>query len=134
MDLKGVFWRFAVAYVGLTILASIVIRLLGLSSNSGFTVAVLIGSVMWPCLEFGKRNKRYFTAQEKNVVVASFAAFNIALQGLVGIAVIPSSQMENLSIFLAIFLIFGLIHAAIIYFFVGLVKKQLVKQGVIAGE
>lgn len=65
MSVSGVLWRFLGAYVVLTICAVIALRMLGVSSSSGVNVAVLIGAVLWPCMAFGAKNKRFFTAAEK---------------------------------------------------------------------
>jgi hypothetical protein len=114
------------------IIAGIVMSHLGLKSNSGINIAILAGSTVWVCSAFAKKNRRYFSAKEKTSVVLGLIVINLCLQALFGSAALsqsPSGLNTNALIFAIGFV--GILHSIAIYFFVGLAKKPLVKQGVI---
>jgi hypothetical protein len=114
------------------IIAGIFMSHFGITSNSGINIAILAGSVFWVCGAFAKKNGRYFSAKEKTSVVLGLIVINLCLQALFGSAALsqsPSGLNTNALIFTIGFV--GILHSIAIYFFVGLARKPLVKQGVI---
>ena len=128
MSISGVLWRFLGAYVVLMVVAGVAVRLLGITSNTGLNVGILIGSVLWPCMAFGTKNKRYFTAPEKTKVVWGMIVINLLLQLLVGGAALAAEGKLSLGAFAIAMLIVGVLHSLAIAYFVGLGGKLLDKQ------
>jgi hypothetical protein len=127
MSISGVLWRFLVAYIVLMIAAAVGLRLLGVNSNSGVNTGVLIGAVLWPCIAFAMKNKRYFTSDEKPKVVWGMIAINLLLQLVVGGGALAAEGKMNVGA-LAIGLAFvGVLHSIAIYYFVGVGEKLLQK-------
>jgi len=129
MSLKGMLIRFFLVYTVLVILLSVIIP--------KAHIVVLAGCTFWVCATFGKKNGRYFSEREKTIVVLSLIAIDLALQGIFGFIAISQkiSQLDAVAQIAGLVFTFGLIgliDGIIIYFIVGLVKKRLVKQGVIS--
>jgi hypothetical protein len=134
VSIKGVLWRFLLVYTALIVAAGLAMNYFGMKSNSGINIGLLAGSIVWVCGAFGKRNKRYFTDKEKSVVVLGLVAIDLTLQLLLGAAALSQSPtgLNINALILAVGLV-GILHAIAIYFFVGLAKKPLIKQGIIDG-
>jgi len=135
MTIKGVLWRFALAYVVAVIIVGYIANYFGIKSSSGLNIGILAGCVVWVCSAFGKANKRYFTGAEKMAVVLGLIFIDVAIQVLFSLAAISQRDpVENFGSALLIAVVFvGALHAIAIYLFVGLAKKPLIKQGVIDG-
>jgi hypothetical protein len=128
MSIKGVLWRFLAAYIVLVIGLVIVLKVLGIPTNSGLNVGILIGAVLWPCMAFGMKNKRYFTPDEKTKVVWGMIVINLLLQLVVGAGALAAEGKLRASAILIALAIVGLLHSIAIYYFVGLGGKLVVKQ------
>lgn len=128
MKLSGVFGRFSLIYISLVIIFSIVMSYFEIASNSGINIALLAGATILSCTSFAKKNQRYFTGQEKIKVVFGFSFINLFIQILIGFAIVPNASAGVLMFSLGAV---GIIHSIAIYFFVGIPKKMLIKQGVI---
>lgn len=128
MSISGVLWRFLGVYVVLMAVAGVTLQLVGITSNSGMNVGILIGSVLWPCMAFGTKNKRYFTASEKKKVVWGMIAINLMLQLLIGGAALAAEGKLSFGAFAIAMLIVGVLHSLAIAYFVGLGGKLLDKQ------
>jgi hypothetical protein len=137
MSISGVLGRFLGAYVVLMIGAVVALRLLGISSNSGVNVGILIGAVLWPCMAFGTKNKRYFTASEKTKVVWGMIGINLLLQLLVGGGALAAAGKLSVGVLAMAAALVGVIHSLAIAYFVGLggklLDKQLQKQAAAGG-
>jgi hypothetical protein len=128
MSISGVLGRFFAVYVVLMICATVALQLFGITSNAGVNIGILIGAVMWPCIAFGTKNKRYFTAPEKSKVVWGMIGINLLLQLLVGGAALAAEGKLSVAA-LAFALVFvGILHSLAIAYFVGLAGKNLEKQ------
>jgi hypothetical protein len=124
MTIRGVLWRFALAYTAALFAAGYVISLLGLKSGTGVNVAVLGSCVLWVCSAFGKANGRYFTSREKTAVVVGLLLIDVVLQFVVAFAALSQRTSAASSGALAFAVVFvGLLHAVGIYFFVGAAGK-----------
>jgi hypothetical protein len=130
MKLSGVFGRFSLIYIVLILIAAFVMSYFDITSNTGINIAVLASATMFSCTSFAKKNQRYFTKQEKIKVVFGFIFINLFIQALIGFASLPSTSPGVLLFSLGMV---GIIHSIAIYFFVGIPKKGLIKQGVING-
>jgi hypothetical protein len=130
MTIKGVLWRFALAYTAALVATGYVIGLLGFESGTGINIAILAGCVLWVCGAFGKANGRYFTSREKAAVVIGLLLIDVALQFVVTLAALSQkgSAGNSGALMFAVILV-GLLHAVGIYFFVGAAGKYAVKQG-----
>jgi len=132
VSISGVLWRFLGVYVALMIMAAIAFQLLGFTPNSGVNVGILICAVLWPCMVFGTKNKRYFTAPEKTKVVWGMIAINLMLQLLVGGGALAAEGKLTAGTLGVAMLIVGVLHSLAIAYFVGaggkLHDKQLQKQ------
>lgn len=132
MTVLGVLGRFALVYIALIIIAGAILNYLGVSSSGGVNIGILIGTLCWVCTAFAKKNGRYFDKSEKIKVIAGFIIINILIQGAFSAAALVGSKQEvSLSMMLFVLGFVGLLHAAAIYFFVGVVHKSLIKNGVI---
>ncbi|CUJ52930.1 ABZJ_00895 family protein [Achromobacter xylosoxidans] len=78
MSVLGCLVRFALIHAAGLFLASAALAALGVASNSGIGIAVLMVSVSAACLWFGRRNGRYFTPSERR------AAF-LGMGGIAGV-------------------------------------------------
>ena len=110
------------------IVVSFVLRFFGITSNSGANVGILIGAVMWPCVTFGMKNKRYFTAPEKSKVVWGMIVINLLLQLLVGGAALAAEGKLSVGALAFALLFVGVLHSLAIAYFVGMAGKNLEKQ------
>lgn len=128
MSISGVLWRFLGVYVLLMVIAGTVLSSLGVTSNSGVNVGILIGAVMWPCMTFGLKNKRYFTATEKTKVVWGMIGINLVLQLLVGGAVLAMAGKLSFGAVVIALAVVGVLHSLGIAYFVGVCGKLLDKQ------
>ena len=132
MSILGVLGRFTLIYIVLIIVVGFTLNYMGIGSNSGVNVGILVGAIFWVCSSFAKKNGRYFDKGEKTKVVAGFIVINIAIQAIFGAAALVGSGQEASGSALLFSIGFvGVLHAVAIYFFVGIVKKSLLKQGVI---
>jgi hypothetical protein len=128
MSISGVLGRFLGGYVVLMIGAIVALRLLGIAPNSGVNVGILIGAVLWPCMAFGTKNKRYFTAAEKTKVVWGMIGINLLLQLLVaGGALAAEGKLSVGTLAIAVAFV-GVLHSLAIAYFVRLGGKLLDKQ------
>lgn len=128
MSISGVLWRFLGVYVVLMIAAVVALRLLGITTNSGVNVGILIGAVLWPCMAFGTKNKRYFTASEKSKVIWGMIGINLLLQLLVGGSALAAAGKMSVGALGFAVLFVGVLHSLVIAFFVGQAGKILDKQ------
>lgn len=135
MTVKGVLWRFTLAYIAALVLVGYTLNYFGIKGGSGINTAILMGCIFWVCSAFAKANKRYFTASEKTAVVLGLILIDIVFQWSVSWLVLsqkhPSSSPGGALLFATLFI--GTLHAILIYFLVGAVKKSLVKQGIVEG-
>jgi hypothetical protein len=123
--------RFLAVYLGLAVAGIVGFSLAGVKPVSGLNVAILIGAVYWACLAFGKKNARYFTPVEKKRVVWGMVAIDVALQMAVMLSVLGSGMAEGGAVIvpmLAALAFVSLLHAALIYFFVGNAGKLFAKE------
>lgn len=129
MTLKGLFIRFILIYIGIAVVISIGLAVFEIKGNSGINVAALIGAVMWSCLSFANKNRRYFTPQEKTQVVIGMVAVDLCVQ-LLGVVLIAAATGMAMPFGVAAiaFLFVGALHALAIYIFVGFAGKQYSKQ------
>jgi hypothetical protein len=134
MSIKGVLLRFFLLYAVLIIVAGLVMNHFGIKQNTGVNIGILAGCVFWVCSAFGKNNGRYFSGTEKTAVVLGLVAIDVSLQLLFGAAALSQSSAGFSAGALTFAVGFvGVLHAIAIYFFVGIAKKPLIKQGVISG-
>ncbi|MGJ7526209.1 ABZJ_00895 family protein [Variovorax sp. GB1P17] len=126
MTLRGLLCRFAAAYVVLLIVVAVVLNLAGASSHTSGNVAALLAAVTWVCMDFAKKNGRYFTPDEKKRAILGMLVIDMAMQAAVTVATGPLSGEPALSLgATALVLLFvGVLHAAVIWFFVGFAGKQ----------
>jgi hypothetical protein len=131
VPISGVLWRFLGAYIGLLILVLIVFAMLDAKANTGVNTAALIGAVLWPCIAFGRKHGRYFTAAEKGRVVRGMIAIDFLLQmlaGLAGMAALGGGKPVPWGALLVAAIFVTALHALAIYFFVGQAGKMLAKE------
>ena len=137
MSISGVLWRFLGSYLVLMIAAVVALQLLGIATNSGVNVGILIGAVLWPCMAFGTKNKRYFTASEKRKVIWGMIGINLLLQLLVGGGALAAEGKLSAGALGFALLFVGVLHSLAIAYFVGLggklFDKQLQKQAAAGG-
>ncbi|QNK70607.1 ABZJ_00895 family protein [Variovorax sp. PAMC26660] len=126
MTLRGLLCRFAAAYVVLLVVVAVVLNLAGASSHTSGNVAALLAAVTWVCMDFAKKNGRYFMPEEKKRAVLGMLVIDLAMQAAVTVAAGPLSGVPALSLGpTALVLLFvGVLHAAVIWFFVGFAGKQ----------
>ncbi len=135
MTVKGVLWRFALAYVVAVVVLGYIINYFQIKIGGGMNIAILAGCIMWVCSAFGKVNKRYFTNSEKTAVVIGLVAIDLGLQLLFGWAALsqknPAAAFGGAMLFITVLVM--VLHAGFIYLCVGWAKKPLVKQGIVDG-
>ncbi|KIQ29167.1 hypothetical protein RT97_19065 [Variovorax paradoxus] len=126
MTLRGLLWRFAAAYMVLLVVVALALNLAGASSSTSGNVAALLGAVMWVCMDFGKKNGRYFTSEEKKRAIAGMLVIDMAMQAVLTVSVGLSSGAPALSLgpMSMVLLFIGVLHALVIWAFVGIAGKQ----------
>ena len=129
MSISAVLTRFAFIYASLLVVGAIALSLLNVKSNSGINTALLLGAVVWACLSFARSNRRYFTPQEKSQVVWGMLGIDLVVQAALSFLLLlgTGSQITFTPWMLAILLI-AVVHAVVIYFFVGFTGKQFEKE------
>lgn len=126
MTLRGLLWRFAAAYVVLLVVVGVALSLAGASSSTGGNMAALLGTVTWVCMDFAKKNGRYFTSEEKKRAILGMLAIDMAMQAVLTVAVVLFAGAARLSLgpALLVLLFVGVLHTLVIWFFVGFAGKQ----------
>jgi hypothetical protein len=128
MSMPALFWRFALACLVLLLGLGLVLNLLGVQSSSGASTAALLAAVMWSCMSFGKKNNgRYFSPVEKRRVVLGMLAIDMGLQLAFAVAAAwfaPSAALSLGAIAFALLFV-AVLHAVVIYLFVGLAGRQV---------
>jgi len=134
MSITNLLFRFFLIYLVLLVIAGAALSYFDIQGNSGVNVGVLIGSLYYVCLEFGKKNNRYFTKNEKLSVVLGLISVNIFVQLLLtmGYAAATHANFGGKVLIFSVGFI-GVLHGLLIYFMVGSIGKTLVKTKVING-
>ena len=118
MTVKDVFIRFLLTYVALNIV-SLLIKHIGL--HIGFVgIFILIGSTLYACDSFAKKNKRYFTDKEKKQVVIGLILINFLIEGIfLGISAMAGTFSLSGTVLVIALGLLVTINPLIIYIFVG---------------
>lgn len=134
MSTTNLLFRFFIVYLALLVISGIVLSYFGIQSNSGVNAGVLIGALYYVCMEFGKKNNRYFTKNEKFLVVLGLIAINIFVQLLLtlGYSAATNTNFGGKALIFSVGFV-GLLHGFLIYFIVGSIGKTLVKTKIING-
>jgi hypothetical protein len=135
MTVKNMLLKFFLWYCGFVFGAGIIARVMHLK---GFNAAqILLFVFIWGgCSEFGKKNGRYFSDNEKRTVIVGFFTISLFVQ-FAGLApLIQTFMHRHLSItpLLIGSVVDLLINTAIIFGTVKFAQKQLIKKGVIQAE
>lgn len=133
MTLKGVVFRFLITYFLLLVAIGQILHWVGIRPNESLFIGMLVGSTLWPCLAFGRRNGRYFNTREKGIAVAVLLLIDMCIQIVLGNVPLPGIGGVALLDSLAYLGLIGTLHAAVIAFFINFAGRQLLRQGVLAG-
>lgn len=134
MSIKGVVFRFLCTYLLLLVAIGQILYWVGIRPNESLFIGMLIGATLWPCLAFGRRNGRYFSGSEKKTVIAVLLLIDMCIQILFGNVPLPGMNGITLLDSLAYFGLIGILHAAVIAFFLNFAGKQLAKQGLVGAS
>ncbi len=133
MTVPNLLLRFCLFYIGLIIVAWIVLVLLRLENFVGLDAALLFGAITLVSRQFAKSNGRYFSKEEKTRVILGMLAIDFVIQ--VVLSVFPSilfsgrvPQPGPIALMLGIVVF---IHFLAISLFVTMERRFLVKQGLI---
>ncbi|MGJ7605865.1 ABZJ_00895 family protein [Variovorax sp. LT1R20] len=126
MTLRGLLCRFAAAYLVLLVVVAVVLNLAGASSHTSGNVAALLAAVTWVCMDFAKKNGRYFTPDEKKRAIVGMLVIDMAMQAAVTAAagLFSGAPVLALGTTMLVLLFVGVLHALVIWFFVGFAGKQ----------
>ena len=126
MTLRGLLYRFAAAYLVLLVVVAVVLNLAGASSHTSGNVAALLAAVTWVCMDFAKKNGRYFTPDEKKRAIVGMLVIDMAMQAAVTAAagLFSGAPVLALGPTMLVLLFVGVLHALVIWFFVGFAGKQ----------
>lgn len=127
MSVQGLLIRFFLIYMSLSTVVSGTLALLGFEGGS-VNPAVLLGSVLLACQWFARRNKRYFTPAEKRNAILGMLAVDMAVETAGVVVGTGSSSGIVLRSMLLGGLIVGVLHGALVWFFVGFAGKQFAKE------
>jgi hypothetical protein len=122
-------------YVTLVLITVLMSFYLSLKGGILLNTAILIGAVYWACLEFGKKNKRYFSKNEKMAVILGIIAVDLCLQfslSLIAIYLGKSSIGFIRQVIFGLLLVCSL-HALVIYHFVRSNEKFIAKKKMLGG-
>jgi hypothetical protein len=134
LTVKGFLLRFFLSYFVLLVVAGLTLSHFGIKGGSWVNTGILIGLVYWGCMSFGQKNGRYFTKNEKIVIVLGVIAIDLLLQFVFSVAAVSALKAGTGAGPLIFALGFvGLLHALLIYYFVGLCEKHLTKTNIING-
>lgn len=134
MSITKLLFRFFLVYLVLMVVAAVVLSYFGIQGNSGVNIGILIGSLYYVCMEFGKKNNRYFTKNEKLSVVIGLILINIFVQLALTLAYMTATNTNFGSTILVFSVGFiGLLHGLLIYYMVGSIGRTLIKTKVING-
>jgi hypothetical protein len=128
MTVAGVLKRFTIAYIVLMFAGAILAAGLGVKLGSSLNTALLLGSITWACMSFGQKNGRYFTPEEKSRTVRGMILVDLTLQALMGSLALLGPGKLSAGLFLGALAFVVILHAVVIYFFVGIVGKMVAKQ------
>jgi len=126
LTVRGLLGRFGAAYLLLLVILGLALNLFGVKANAGVNTAALLGAVMWVCMAFGRKNGRYLARNEKTRAVLGMIAIDLAIQAAVSVsaALAAGAALLQLGPMLLVLLFVGLLHAGVIYFFVGMAGRQ----------
>ena len=127
MSISGVLIRFLLAYIVLMVVAVVGLQIIGITSNAGVNIGILIGAVYWSCMSFGTKNGRYFSSSEKSKVVWGMIGINLALQSVIGGGALALEGKFSADALLFALAFVGIMHSIAIYYFVGSIGKTLEK-------
>jgi hypothetical protein len=127
MTIKELLLKFAPIYALLMIGTLLAMNYVGMKPT-GINTAILTASVFWVCSEFGKKNRRYFSGNEKISVVLGLTAIDLALQ-LAALSLSPA--WGNLGAVIFALVVGGTLHLITIYVTVISARILLVKQRII---
>jgi hypothetical protein len=139
MSISGVLVRFLGAYLELFIIFTLVVAvlmLLGMHRTGVLDAFIVIGAVLWACAAFGKKNQRYFTAQEKRKVIGGMISIDLLLMLPVVAWLLHMETVMKPDISTSALMLLGIIgiiieeilHAIIIMYFVNVVGKRMVNK------
>jgi hypothetical protein len=93
----------------------------------------MVGAAFYACIDYGKKNGRYFDKKEKLKVVTGFIFINFFIRLPLSIFILNGTSSAVLET--AILVILGellILHSIILYFSVSASRKMLIKQGIIS--
>ena len=134
MTIKDVLTRFLFVYVALIIavfLIGVIVKYIGASLSLGsFGIFILIGTTLYTCQTFAKKNKRYFTDKEEKQVVIGFFIINFFVEAILSGLSVMAGKFNATALLINLGLVV-IINPILIYIFVGLAKIGLKKRGII---
>lgn len=128
MSLRNFLLQFTLIYVGLLVALSLALALFSIKSGSSGNTAALLAAVMWSCLRFAQANKRYFNSAEKRNAVLGMLVIDVGLHTFVAAALLPWNEAYDVAgaLLFGVFFV-SVLHALVIWVFVGLAGKQFAK-------
>ena len=134
MTVLGLLARFFIFYILLILTIGTALNYLGINGGSAVNLGILLFLIFWLCESYGKKNNRFFTGKEKSAVVIGMIIIDVILQIVFATVAIAQREVslgaEALIIGMGITVI---IHSIMIYIFVGVTKKLLIKKELISG-
>jgi hypothetical protein len=130
MTIKEVFVRFSLTYIALIIALSIINKFLthyGISPISSIGYLLLFLSTGYPCDAFVKKNKRYFTPEEKKKVIIGFIIINLLIDGIL-LSISGMANRLGANVLLITLGILVIMNPLLIYIFVGLTGLGAMKR------
>ena len=135
MTIKNLLFRFLLVYAGLMIVAWLLLVLLRFENFIGLDAAMLFGAITVVCTKFAKKNGRFFTNEEKRQVVFGMLGIDLVIQFFLLLLplLLPNAKGIPPGPLLVMLAIVGVLHLMVIFIFVTLEKRFLIKQGIIEG-
>ena len=106
--------RFGVAYVALSLIASLLVSALGVKSGAGVSIAILIACALYPANKFAADHVRPFAKGEFWRLLLGCVALDLVLQTGVTFAVAP--KLATSGTFVGVLAFVGVLHGAAIAF------------------
>jgi hypothetical protein len=135
MTIPNLLLRFLLVYVGLMLLAWIVLVLLRFENFVGLDAAMLFGAITIVSTQYAKKNGCYFSNEEKTKVILGMLSIDLVLQFLLLVlpALLPGGRIPPAGKMLFMLAVVGGLHFLAISLFVTLERRFLVKKGLIEG-
>lgn len=126
-------WIFALSYIGLMIIAAIVLFFLNIKRGSGVNTGIFIGTAVFSLGRFVKDNGRLWDAQQKRRLIIGMISVSLAYDLLISLVAIPNASGTTfLFAMLFAFAFVGILRLLGLWLFMGPMANRIFGKSIIS--